>query len=151
MVRGIEFEILQKTTDTLWKILKCIKIENYKWHIIDSQEEVWNEEQKKDFFDCKEICGNDFVNKIKTNHYVVFLKLQAYFTDGVFYDVQTYDEFIKDDCQILLLINDCDFVEIYCKDENISNAIYNHVISNGFKNVKYITNDNDNRTTMNVL
>lgn len=151
MVRGVEFEILQKTTDTLWKILNCINIEIYKWYIIDDQEEVWNEEQNEDFFDVQDFCGKDFAKKIQANHYIVFLKLQAYFTDGIFSDVQTYDEFLKGHCQILVLVNDCEYVEIYCKDENISKAIYNHAISQKHKNVKYISNDNDHRTTMNVL
>lgn len=151
MVRGVEFEILQKTADTLWEMLNCINIETYKWYIIDSQEEVWNEEQNEDFFTTQDLSGKDFAEKIHSNHYIVFLKLQAYLTDGVFSDVQTYDEFLKGDCKILVLVNDCEYVEIYCKDRTISEVIYNHAISKKYKNVKYITNDNDHRTIMNVL
>lgn len=57
MIRGVEFEIPQKTTDSLWKILNCIKIDAYHWKVVENQEEVWSENGDKEFFDIMEMNG----------------------------------------------------------------------------------------------
>ena len=76
MIRGVEFEIPQKTTDSLWKILNCIKIDAYHWKVVENQEEVWSENGDKEFFDIMEMNGKDFAKKIQLNHFIVFVKLQ---------------------------------------------------------------------------
>ena len=151
MIRGVEFEIPQKTTDSLWKILNCIKIDAYHWKVVENQEEVWSENGDKEFFDIMEMNGKDFAKKIQLNHFIVFVKLQAYYSDGKFQDISTYNDFINGDCQLLLLVSDCEYVEIYCKDEEHSKVIYHHALLQNYKNVKYITDKNDSRITMNVL
>ena len=150
MVRGVSFQIEQMTSDVLWQILKCIEIKNYDWYNVDNQNEVWSD-SKEVFFKNFFYDGTSFAVRIQQYHYIVSLKLQAYFTTGKFCDIHTYDEFEKSDCEILLLINDCEFVEIYIKDFNISQAVYNNAISNNYTDVIYITDSNDSRTKMDVL
>lgn len=151
MVRGVEFEILQQNANVLWQMLNCINIEDCEWYAVDGQEEVWNEKGNEDFFKTQHFSGKDFAQKVKSNHKIIFLKLQAYFLDGIFSDVQTYEEFLKSNCQIIVLVTDCEYVEIYCKDINLLNQLYHHALSQEYKNVRYITDDNDHRETMNVL
>lgn len=151
MIRGVSFEIPQEPADTLWQILSCVNIEKYRWFSIENQEEVWDEHKKDDFFNKNFYEGKAFAKYIQSKHYIVFLKLQAYFISDEFSKVCTYDDFLYGDCQILLLVNDCEYVEIYCKDNSISKAIYDNALSHKYKNVEYITDLNDYRTKMNVL
>ena len=90
MIRGVSFQIPQRKLDTLWQILQCVDIAQYDWYNIDCQNEVWSD------------------------------SLQAYFPGDQFCDLHTYQEFVGSDCQILLLIHDCEFVEIYVKELVIS-------------------------------
>lgn len=79
------------------------------------------------------------------------MKLQTYFPKGKFYDIHTYQEFVKSDCQILLLVYDCEFVEIYAKEPVISQALYQNAVLHNYSDVVYITDANDERTKMDVL
>lgn len=150
MNRGISFK-LKPINHALWQILKCINVEKYNWYNIESQNEVWANYNggiglEKNYYD-----GKSFLQNITSDHYIIFIKLQAYLKDGKFFDIHTYDEFIKSDCQIILLINDCEFVEIYLKDQHDINILYHHMMEMGFKDIKYISDINDGRTKMDVL
>ena len=151
MIRGISFKIQQATENVLWKILKCIDIEKYCWHNIESQNEVWDSPLGEVFFETDFYDGKSFLQRIRLDHYIVFLKLQAYFKNGEFYDVHSYEDFQKSDCSLLLLIWDCEFVNIYVKDEIVAKAIYENALSNSYTEVEYITTSNDGRTKMDVL
>lgn len=151
MIRGVSFEISQTTTDTLWKILSCINIENFCWFNIEDQNETWSDVKGSAFFDSNYYDGMIFKKHIQSKHYIVFLKLQAFLQGEKFSNVHTYEEFLFSNCKILLLVNDCRFVEIYCKDEFVSKSIYENALLNNFTNIEYITETNDTRTKMDVL
>lgn len=152
MIRGVSFKISPALNDTiLWKILKCIDVQKYTWYNIGGQSEVWADSQGTDFFKRNYYDGKSFINQIQSKHYIVFLKLQAYFVSGTFFDILTYEEFVASDCQILFLINDCQFVEIYSKSKNNSETLYRNAVINHFTNIEYITDSNDERIKMNIL
>lgn len=151
MIRGVSFQIPQITTNVLWRILNKVDISKYSWYNVSNQSEIWDEHLEYDFFDKNHYSGNDFLKHIKFNHYIIFLKLQAYLDNYEFNDIHTYDEFYKSDCQMLILISDCEFVEIYSKNENEIKAIFKNAISNLYKNIQYITDANDMRTVMDIL
>lgn len=67
-----------------------------------------------------------------------------------YFDIHTYNDFLKSDCEILMLINDTDYFDLYLKDEELIYVIYNHLKSHCFKNINYITDENDCRKKMNV-
>lgn len=151
MIRGVSFKIPQTLASTvLLQILCCIDAARYNWFVIENQTEVWADSSGKEFFKQSEYSGNAFLTLLQSSHYIVFLKLQACFSDNN-NDLHTYDEFLKDDCQIIILVNDSEFVELYCKDESISCAFYNNAVSERFSDVMYITEANDHRTKFNVL
>jgi len=155
MNRGVSFRIPQVVGDVLWQILKCINVENYCWYNLISQNEAWSYENnskgnafflESDYYD-----GKSFWQNIHTKYYIIFLKLQAYFENGVFFDIHTYADFLRSDCQLLLLIYDCEYVEIYAKSEKTIKAIFENAIANNYVEIKYITESNDGRTGMDVL
>ncbi|MCL2503926.1 MAG: DUF2691 family protein [Coriobacteriia bacterium] len=150
-VRGVSFKIpqatLNATSDLLWQVLKCIDVEKYCWYSIQDQNEAWANFLEGTYAfeeDCYD--GKSFLQEITSEHYIIFLKLQAYFEDGGFSEVHTYEDFQSSDCQLLFLIYDCGFIDIYAKDETVIRAIYENAASNGYTEIRYITEGNDWRT-----
>ncbi len=151
MVRGISFEIPQKATDSLWKILSAIDVSKYFWYVIENQTEAWNSSYENDFFGQRCYDGQDFIKCIQQDQHIVFLKIEAYLSPQTFQNIPSYRAFMKSDCQFVLLIYDCKYVELYIKDYAILNSVFNRVKSLGYYNANFITDLNDNRTEMNVL
>lgn len=151
MIRGLKFEISQETANPLLGILAGVNADSYFWFCVQNQEEVWNTKKDSPFFKKADYIGEEFSDLIKQDCYIIFLKLQAYATKSKYYNICTYEEFLKSDAQLLLLIYDCEFVEIYCKNENTSKALYNNAISQGFCDVMFITDANDNRCKFDIL
>lgn len=85
------------------------------------------------------------------NHFIVFLKLLAFNKNRRFFNIQTYEEFQNSDCQLLILIYDCQQVEVYAKSQKEIQTIYQNAINNKYIDVTYITNENNKRTQMNIL
>lgn len=119
--------------------------------ILKAKNEVWDGSQKGDFFEKSYYDGNSFLQHIILGHSVVFLKLQAYFENDRFFDIHSYQEFVDSDCQLLLLIYDCQAVEIYAKDQPEIKSIYENALLNGYTEIQYVTDSNDGRTKMDVL
>lgn len=151
MIRGIRFIIPQLTTNTLWKIFKNTDIATYNWYNIEEQNEVWTNPGGKDFFDSEYYTGESFQEKIKLDHFIVFLKLQAYKKGGVFSSIHTFSEFKESECQVLLLAFDCEFVEIYVRDIELAGMICENARAEHFESIEYITDDNDDRTILDVM
>ena len=150
MIRGIFFRALPGK-NILWQIFKCIDVEKYSWHNILSQNEVLANYSGGIFFDADYYDGKTFLQNIISEYFIIFLKLQAYFEGGKFYDIHTCEEFLKSDCQLILFVYDCEYVEIYAKDEKDIKAIYENVLTLNYTEVKYITESNYSRTKMDIL
>lgn len=151
MIRGVSFHIPQMRGTVLWQMLSCINIEQYCWYNIESQNEVWTDTPGNVFFEAGYYDGKRFLQQIQLDSYIVFLKLQAYFEDSKFFDIHTYNDFQESDCQLLLLIYDCEFVDIYAKDQDIIKSIYENALINNYTEVEYITKNNHVRTKLDVL
>ncbi|WP_337588343.1 DUF2691 family protein [Paenibacillus gorillae] len=65
-------------------------------------------------------------------------------------DVSTFDEFLKSDCHLVLLIVDSVYVTIYCKDKDQIESLYNNAVNKKYEKVEYVTEDNDFRTGLSV-
>ena len=150
-IRGVMFEISQETTNILWSILRKIVVDHqYYWWIDKNQSEVWDEKLDSDFFEKSTYTWMEFLARIKKNCKIVFLKMQAYSDLALFENLMQYDEFLNSPCQLIFLIYDCEYVEIYVKDTEQIDIIYRAAIEKGFKNVTYITDQNDARTNLNI-
>ena len=153
MIRGMSFRAANPDYHVLGKILKNVKIEEYTWYMIEGQSEVWaeaGEEQGNCFFDKAEYQGEEFRLKIQGGAYIIFLKLEAYSQGKNQVDLCSYEEFQKSGCKILILIYDCEFIEVYVKGEELLERIHQDVIDNQFRDVSYISDCNDERETWNV-
>jgi hypothetical protein len=151
MTRGVSFKVSQATTDTLWQILGGIDVEIFDWYNVESQNEVWTDIRGDVFFDTDYYSGKDFSLLIQKNHYIVFLKLQAYNSTHEFNEIHTYEEFLKSSCQLIVLIYDCEFVEIFAKNAMLIENLFENALRKKFLNVTQITDFNDSRTAMDIL
>lgn len=152
MIRGVSFRIKQHEHEkVLSKIFRFIDVKKYNWYNILDQNEVWADFQGEGIFDEEYYSGNDFETLINSEHYIMFLKLQAYIKKTDYQNLLTYKEFIEDDCQLLILVSDSEFVEIYAKEINLVNCIYDLAEQKVFFDIEYITDDNDSRVEFNIL
>jgi len=136
--------------NALFRILKGINIKEYCWYNIISQDEVYEVDYKDDFFKETYYDGESFFQCIQDDHYVIFVKLQAYFEGGKFFDIHAYEDFQKSDCQLLFLIADGNFVNIYAKSQEVIGRLYEQAVANHCTEIEYITDENDHRTRMDV-
>ena len=135
----------------LSKILRFIDVKKYNWYNILDQNEVWADFQGEEIFDEEYYAGNDFETLINSEHYIVFLKLQAYIKKADYQNLLTYKEFMEDECQLLILVSDSEYVEIYAKEIALLKHIYSSAEKNAFFDIEYITDDNDSRIGFNIL
>ena len=112
MIRGVHFKIPQKMDNIIFNILCCLNVESYYWFKISSQTEVWGEQIEEDFFEKEFYKGDEFLNIIKNKHRIIFLKIQGYLKECDIKNIHTYKEFVDSNCNIIILIYDCEFVEI---------------------------------------
>ncbi len=151
MIRGIQFQI-QNGFEKIFKfIFTDIDVNKYNWINIESDDQVFNLNDNNFLFTQLTYTGNEFKKIIsKNNYYAVFVNLQA-FSSKCFNAITTYGEFINSDCEIILLITDSIFVDIYAKDFKIIEVIKKNAYKNGFSNIRYITDENDTRTKITAI
>ncbi|WP_035432110.1 DUF2691 family protein [Bacillus sp. UNC322MFChir4.1] len=153
MRRGIRFEIPNEYGSLLGEVLKPIDITVFSWRIGDGESYiVENDQLGKELFseDRDSIDGAELKNLLEGNqYYMIFADLQAYLK-GEFSDIDTYEDFIGSKCHLVLLVVDCSYVTIYCKNKKDLELLYDNARDCGFENVEYITDENDTRTRLSV-
>ena len=151
MIRGISLEATQSQHCLLKEILSPICIKDYYWFRPIEQEEVWSRPDGKPFFLKDIYTGSELEKLIQNDHFVVFLRLEAYIDErSITRGISTYYEYCKSQCRVVLLITDCESVELYIKDKDVLQKAYK-ALKLKFVDVRYITDENDTRTGMNIL
>ncbi|MGK0465801.1 DUF2691 family protein [Clostridium sp.] len=88
--------------------------------------------------------GQDFRKTISfPSYYAVFVNLQAYPIGSKVTELNSYEDFLKSNCEIAMFICDNIFVDIYIKDKMIINKIKYTAEQCNFKEIDYITDEND--------
>ncbi|WP_151735203.1 DUF2691 family protein [Paenibacillus tengchongensis] len=155
MKRGITFKLPHQDGHFLADMLKPVDVAAYHWY--NGGEEAYYVERKDngdqslfpeqvfgmDGAELKEIIGNH-------EYYAFFVDLKAFPKDKEVVNVETYEEYVSSDCQLVLLLADSVYVTIYCKNQAKLKALYDNAISQGYNKVEYVTDDNDARTGLSV-
>ena len=153
MKRGIRFEAPNEYGNILAEILKPFALEDFCWKIGDCESYIAGDKglERNLFPEGQTIMeGIELKNLLENNaYYVIFAELQAY-PDSSFSVVENYGEFIDSDCELVLLVVDCIYVDLYCKDESMIELLYEHALKRRFKRVAYIAGKNDTRTRLSV-
>ncbi len=150
-MRGLSFGIPDPRGFPLLRIFPDSIAQKYDWYVIDSQNDTWDSRMEHLLFDRTVYDGSAFYETIQKEHFVIFLKLQAYFSNDLFEEILSYDDFRESKCQLLLLINDCTQAELYIKDKTVLENTYQQLLRNGFCDVRYIDDSNDSRVEMRVI
>ncbi len=153
MLKGIFLQAdREKQPFALRWILHCSDVEKYDWYNIMSQNETWADASGAEFLDEKFYTGKALSQRMEQDYLmIIFLKLQAYLKSGIFYDIHTYEDFLASDCQLLILISDDDYFDIYSKDQTSIQTLYQMAFSEPFIDVKLLTTENDQRYKLDVL
>lgn len=146
MLRGISF-LKENGRGRLCEIFDGIDVTDFNWYYVDDESEVWTDKENEEYFDKKYYNGKEFSRCIDKNGYVIFLKLQAYLGDAKTENITSYEEYVKSNCQIIVLIYDCEYVEIYCKDTELIKAVFEQAQRMNYRDVELITDKNDCRTS----
>ena len=152
MLKGIFLQAdHEKQPFALRSILRCIDMVKYDWYNIMDQNETWADINGVKFLDEEFYTGKALSQRMEQDYLmIIFLKLQAYLKSGTFYDIHTYEEFLASDCQLLILIADDDYFDIYSKDQTSIQTLYQMALSESFIDVKLLTTENDQRFKLDV-
>ena len=151
-IRGVSFRVPQGRNDLLQEILDGIDIQTFCWYNVESQNEAWSDpEEDEALFRKERYDGAEFSRVIQQPHFVVFLKLEAYPPGENCPDIHSYEEFLKSSCLLMMLIYDCEFVEIFAKDAHITDTLLENAHRKGLLEIALITDENDGRTRMDIM
>lgn len=151
-IRGVSFRVPQGRNDLLQEILDGIDIQTFSWYNVESQNEAWSDpEEDEALFRKERYDGAEFSRVIQQPHFVVFLKLEAYPPGENCPDIHSYEEFLKSSCLLMMLIYDCEFVEIFAKDAHITDTLLENAHRKGLLEIALITDENDGRTRMDIM
>lgn len=146
---GIEINFESTYEKILYDLLKGIDSKKYNWNIV--QQEIFYEDDLNMTLGSYLSKGMKFEEAIhdKGDYFVYFLNVQLYPKNAKESDIDTYDDFVKSDCELIVLFYDNSYIEFYIKSEYLWNIIMKNLKE---KNIKYQvkTRENDTRTEMYV-
>ncbi|MBD2864033.1 DUF2691 family protein [Paenibacillus oceani] len=154
MKRGIQLEIPNEWGSHLGEVLEPFNISHFDWYI--GGEEAYQYTEGDDFKPLFQgeiygMKGQDLSEILKsTRYYIIFANFKAYPRGESIEDVLTYEEFLKSQCQLVLIVIDSSYLTVYCKDNKMLDDLYLNAIRKGFEKVEYITDENDFRTRLSV-
>ncbi|EJS57056.1 hypothetical protein ICA_01767 [Bacillus cereus BAG1O-3] len=94
--------------------------------------------------------GSALKKLIKDNiYYLLFVDLKAYPKGEVLGEIETYEEFKESKCEVVVLVADGDYIQIYVKNQEEIEMMYENARNQGLY-VEYITDENDGRTRLSV-
>lgn len=154
MNRGIRFEIPNAYGRFLGEILKPMEVSNFDWFIGEEESYFVVDDTLGDSLFPDMIMGmnGEELQKIIDNneYYLIFANLKAFPKGTQVTDVITYEDYVKSECQMVLLVIDSTYVSVYCKDLEKVEGLYNHISRQGFESLEYLTDENDTRTILSV-
>ena len=125
----------KKDFKMLQKLLLFLNAREYQWIIDDS--DVYNYSNLENLFKSgkyieKEYTvysGDDLMNIINENIFYVFIEMYAFNSVDAILDYS--DEFIKSDCEIAIIIDDCYYYTIYLNHEDLELSLLSFLKANG--------------------
>ena len=150
---GLEIVKNNESDNFLYNFFNGIDLKKYNW-VIDYEEILFDEE--RDFFNKKKLNGQEFFKCItRNNYYIIFMDLKVYKVENRRIEnenikIETYNDYLKSDCEMIFLCSDSQFIDFYCKDKEILRIIYKNCF-NSKLNVLEITEANNRRTKMSVF
>lgn len=137
---GLDIRVKNEYSNYLYKIFSGINLLNYVWQIkTDDFLYSENGELKENFFGTNILSGEEFIRCIsRDSYYIIFADIKAYpIGDEKSIEIETFNDFLESNCELVLLCTDSTFIEFYCKDRDILDRVFNNCIDNDFVEVQY--------------
>lgn len=152
--RGVRFLVPNEYGHLLQDVLNTIDVERYFWHIDSVEIYKSNDDEGSgdNLFPLDNsnriLSGKKFKKLISENiYYTIFGEFKAFTKDSEVREINTFEDFRKSKCEIVLLIVDSIYYDIYCKDVNTILSIYESSVQSGYDNVEFI-DEKDTRTRL---
>lgn len=137
---GLKFKIHNEYGNVLSKILDNMNFSNYKWII--AEEEVLGI-KGQEFFEKQEYENDEFQEVIQKEYYPIFLNLQMFYQNKEPVIINNYHQYSKSSCELVLLIIDSIFVDIYVKNQDILRKIHENVVKYHYTNIEYMKDNKE--------
>lgn len=152
-MRGVSFSIPNEYGQYLATIFDGINVGKYDWKLGTNESYIIENGTlgRPLMPEVEIILGKTLQTLLSTEHYyVIFADFKAFPKDSTTKRIETYEEFLESDCQIILLIVDCTYVALYAKNPQTTARIFANAMNAHFENIAYITDQNDSRTCLEV-
>ncbi|HHT7152959.1 hypothetical protein BK718_06990 [Bacillus thuringiensis serovar andalousiensis] len=153
MKRGIFVDIPNEYSNVLWKVLNPIDITEFDWRVRDEESYLIARGELDEALFPEEpsvVEGLALKKLVKDNiYYLIFADLKAYPKGEKTIDIETFEEFKESKCEVVVLVADGEYIQIYAKNQEEIEMMYENAVNQGFY-VEYITDENDGRTRLSV-
>ncbi len=141
---GIEFDS-QNNENLINYIIKNINLEEYDFYI--SEYDIFHSYRSSFIKEGLELSIKQIEELINNDYRILSLKIEVYKKNKEKQLVVTNKDFLKSECEFIILIIDCECVEIYFKENKFKQITMKYVEENNIKN-EIKTLENDGRTHM---
>ena len=143
-VVGIRFEIPNDRGTFIKDIFNGIDIASYRWNIMEEEILFSNGYSLDDDYYTDE----DMVEILDKEMYLISATFQLTKENVITSTIESYDEFVKSECEILFVVIDSSYVDLYAKNLEDIMIVKNNAIKNKYKNIEFIFNDNNPRNIL---
>lgn len=144
---GVEFEYTTDSEGILKDLFENIPTELYDWYIYE--DEIFKNEDNLNISEF--MTGKGFYEMITDVPYLCyFININAYKKGMIHSKLFTYDDFIKSNCEFVVLIADRRFVEIYAKNESVLLQFIENAKNMRGRDIIVKTKEKDARTKLSV-
>ena len=150
MIRGVEFLRTEGYDRFLYDMFQNIALEKYDLYIRDVDIAMGNESISDiELPDCMR--GEEFLKAVDEKSYLtIFIDITAYPKGAQKKELEVYEDFLDSKCEIVFLVHDVKYVEIYTKDDKILYQFIENAKKVGCKDLSIKTDENDDRTGLSV-
>lgn len=134
-----EYDVSEIGNRFLHTILDKVDVSKYTWNI--NFDDIYLVPCKANdyLFHSKVVEGSMFSKSISSAKYAVIqCNLQAFPTVDSIEDLNTYLDYQKSKCQIVVIVTDNQFVGVLSKDEQIVQQVYENALVNQFSKIEFI-------------
>jgi len=149
-MRGLEFITPNGYGHILKDILEGVDLQ-YQWAMTEAFI-LWGGDSSDSIPDDDCVFQPDeFVKFIgMEDYYPVFIILKAFPLDSTIVELNDFNEYEKSDCQLVIIIADGVYVNLYCKNRDNILTINENAHKLGCRNIEIVTAENDGRTGFHV-
>lgn len=138
---GLDIKVKNRYSNYLYKIFEGIDLLNYVWEI-NTDDFLYYDggDLKQNIFGSDILNGEELLKCIsRDSYYMIFVDIKAYPLGSDRIDIRIFEDFLKSNCEIVLLCTDSTFIELYSKDRDVLDRIYHNCKGIDFENVEYVS------------